>query len=94
MPESDQVLTWLLVGALAGAAAGSLIRRKLYFYELVLAGLLGALVGGLIMEAVGVNLPDQRISFTLGDLLAAFIGAAVLVGFAEMVIGVRRGSRS
>jgi uncharacterized membrane protein YeaQ/YmgE (transglycosylase-associated protein family) len=93
MPEVDQLLTWALVGVLAGGAAGSLVRRKLYFTEILIAGLLGAIVGGLVINAIGVNLPDERISFTVGDLITAFIGAAIVIGFAEIVIGTRRKRR-
>jgi len=90
MPSSDQLIAWLVIGALAGAAAGSLVRRKLYFYEIVLAGLLGALVGGFIIEALSIDLPDASITVTVGDLITAFIGAAVVIGFAEIVVGARR----
>lgn len=90
MPSIDELLTWILVGALAGSAAGSLVRRKLYFYEILIAGLLGAVVGGFIVKAIGINLPDESISFTIGDLITAFIGAAIVIGYAEIVIGSRR----
>jgi uncharacterized membrane protein YeaQ/YmgE (transglycosylase-associated protein family) len=92
MPETDQVLTWILVGGLAGAAAGSLMaRRRLYLHELVIAGLLGAFVGGFIIEAAGVDLPDASFTITLGDLITAFVGAAVLIFLAEIIVGARRG---
>ncbi len=90
MPSSDQLITWLVIGALAGAAAGSLVRRKLYFYEIVLAGLLGAVVGGFIVEALNIDLPDASITITIGDLITAFIGAAMVIGFAEIIVGTRR----
>ena len=90
MPDSEQILTWLVVGALAGAAAGSLVRRKLYFTELILAGLLGAVVGGLAVEVLGIDLPDRTITINLGELLTAFIGAVIVIGYAEIVVGARR----
>ena len=93
MPDTTQLLTWLIVGALAGAAAGSLVRRKLYLYEIVVAGLLGAVVGGFVVKMLGIHMPDSRISFTIGDLLTAFIGAAIVIGYAEIVIGTRRNKR-
>jgi len=90
MPESEQILTWLVVGALAGAAAGSLVRRKLYFYEILIAGLLGAVVGGMIVSTLGIHLPTVSVTLRLSDLITAFIGAAIVIGFAEMVAGSRR----
>ncbi len=67
-----------------------LARRRLYFHELVIAGLLGALVGGFIVEALELSLPDASLTFTLGDLITATIGAAVLIVFAELFVGARR----
>ncbi len=93
MPETQQIVTWLVIGGLAGAAAGSLIKRKLYFYELILAGLLGAVVGGVAIEAIGINLPDYDVTFSTADLLTAFIGAAIVIGYAEIVAGFRRRDR-
>ena len=93
MPDSSQLLTWIVVGGLAGAAAGSLVRRKLYFYELMIAGLLGAVVGSLIIKILGINLPDATITFTVSDFITAFIGAVIVIGYAEIVVGARRGGR-
>mgnify|MGYP000054418579 CR=1 FL=1 len=91
--DTTQILTWIVIGGLAGAAAGSLIQRKLYFYELILAGLLGAVVGGLIIEAIGIEMPDYEITISSADLLTAFIGAIVVVVLAEIVAVARRGDR-
>jgi uncharacterized membrane protein YeaQ/YmgE (transglycosylase-associated protein family) len=90
MPDTNQALTWLVVGALAGAAAGSLVRRKLYFYEIVIAGLLGAAVGGMVISALDIHLPAVSVTIRLSDLITAFIGAAIVIGFAEIVVGTRR----
>jgi uncharacterized membrane protein YeaQ/YmgE (transglycosylase-associated protein family) len=90
MPEAGQIITWVVIGALAGAAAGSLIRRKLYFYEIIVAGLLGAVVGGFLIKATGLNLPDQKITLSIADLLTAFIGAVIVIGYAEIAISMRR----
>ena len=74
MPEANQILTWIILGGLAGPTAGSLIRRKLYFYELILAGLLGAVVGGFVIEIIGLNLPDYEITLSTADLRSS-VGA-------------------
>lgn len=91
--DTTQILTWIVIGGLAGAAAGSLIQRKLYFYELILAGLLGAVVGGLIIEVMGIELPDYDVTISTADLLTAFIGATIVVVLAEIVAVARRGDR-
>lgn len=93
MPDTGQIITWVVIGALAGTAAGSLIRRKLHFYEIILAGLLGAIVGGLTIEILGINLPDHDITISVADLLTAFIGAVFVIGYAEIAMGMRRNGK-
>ena len=93
MPETQQIVTWIVIGGLAGAAAGSLIRRKLYFYELLLAGLLGAVVGGFLIEAIGIELPNYEVTLSTADLITAFVGAAIVIGYAEIVAAMRRDDR-
>jgi uncharacterized membrane protein YeaQ/YmgE (transglycosylase-associated protein family) len=90
MPSTHQVLTWLVVGVLAGALAGSLVRRKLYFSEILIAGLLGAIVGGILVSVLGIHLPKDTVTIRWSDLITAFLGAAIVIGFAEMVVGTRR----
>jgi uncharacterized membrane protein YeaQ/YmgE (transglycosylase-associated protein family) len=90
MPSTHQIITWLVVGVLAGGLAGSLVRRKLYFTEILLAGLLGAVVGGIVISVLGIHLPKDAVSIRWSDLITAFIGAAIVIGFAEMIVGTRR----
>ncbi len=92
MPSLQEVIVWLIIGALAGAAASAFTRRALTLGEMIIAGLLGAFVGAFILNMFDVNLGwlNEPISFSLADLLTAFIGAAILISFAELVIGYRR----
>ena len=90
MPSTHQIVTWLVVGVLAGALAGSLVRRKLYFSEILIAGLLGAIVGGIVISILGIHLPKDTVTIRWSDLVTAFIGAAIVIGFAEMIVGTRR----
>ena len=89
MPEIDQLLTWLVIGGLAGAGAASLAPRKLSFSEMVLTGLVGAVVGGVIVNMMGLELPDVSVTVSLADLITAFIGALVLI----VMMGIFYGSR-
>lgn len=90
MPETEQIIVLVILGGLAGSAAATFARRRLYFLEMIIAGLLGAFVGGFIVETLEIDLPDASLTFTLGDLITAFIGATVLIILAEIVVGARR----
>jgi uncharacterized membrane protein YeaQ/YmgE (transglycosylase-associated protein family) len=90
MPSTDQIVTWLVIGAVAGAAAGSLTRRDLTLGQMIVAGLIGAVFGGFLVNSSGIELPDLSITVTLADLISAIIGAVVLTVIAEAIIGRRR----
>ena len=48
-------------------------------------GLLGAVVGGILFDLLGIHL--DNIAITLGDLLGAFVGALVVL----LALGLLRG---
>ncbi len=91
-PTLEQIIAWIIIGTIAGALAGALVRRGLTFGEMLVTGLIGAFLGGFIMNALAIELPeDIELTFTLADLIRAFVGASVLIIFAEIIIGRRRG---
>ena len=79
MPDANQLLTWLVIGGLAGAGAASIAPRKMSFSEMVLTGLVGAVVGGVLINMLGIELPDVSVTVSLADLITAFIGALILI---------------
>ncbi|HEX3052063.1 MAG TPA: GlsB/YeaQ/YmgE family stress response membrane protein [Aggregatilineaceae bacterium] len=91
-PTLEQIIAWIIIGSIAGALAGALVRRALTFGEMLVTGLIGAFLGGFIFNALAIELPeDIELTFTLADLIRAFTGASVLIIFAEIIIGRRRG---
>ena len=79
MPDTNQMLTWLIIGGLAGAGAASLAPHKMSFSKMVLTGLVGAVVGSALVNVLGIKLPDVSVTISLADLITAFIGALVLI---------------
>ena len=79
MPDANQMLTWLIIGGLAGAGAASIAPRKMSFSEMVLTGLVGAVVGGVLINMLGIELPDVSVTVSLADLITAFVGALILI---------------
>ena len=90
--SGEEILTRIIVGALAGTAAASLmgLRRKsrggfTFWVRNTLIGILGGLVGGFLLGVLDVDLPDLLdAGITLADLLIAFIGAIIVI----FVVGI------
>lgn len=67
---------WLVVGLLAGAIAGTLVRGRGYGCLVdIVVGIIGAFIGGIV---VGFFLPGTPFGF-LGTLVVAVLGAVLLL---------------
>jgi uncharacterized membrane protein YeaQ/YmgE (transglycosylase-associated protein family) len=87
--EFRNVVTWVLLGALAGVLAGLVMKRGGYGLKNdIILGLVGSIGAGWIFRAVGV-LPEAGIVATA---FVAFIGAAILVVAQRMVRPTERPS--
>jgi uncharacterized membrane protein YeaQ/YmgE (transglycosylase-associated protein family) len=67
------IVLGLIAGALAKAATGTNRRGCLFT---IVVGILGAVVGGLLFNAIGENGITE---FNLWSILVAFIGASLLL---------------
>jgi|SRR5579859_1974783 len=79
----DQVITWVIVGLLAGLAASVLIRGGgLGFIGSVVVGLLGALVGGFLFTILHIQVPafvTGGLTLAWSDVFVAFCGAVLIL---------------
>jgi len=80
------LLWWIVVGLIAGWATGKIMRGSGYgpFVDIVL-GILGAIVGGWIMRAVGFRGHGGM----LYTVLVAIGGAVLLTWLSRFIIGPR-----
>jgi uncharacterized membrane protein YeaQ/YmgE (transglycosylase-associated protein family) len=83
------VLSWIIVGLIAGWLAGELMRGSgLGLVGNIIVGILGALLGGFLASALfGFANPLSTIHVTA--VVIAFVGSVILLA----VLGVLRGSR-
>ncbi len=72
----------VLVGLLAGWIAGRVLGRRISLFDTLPVGLLGALVGGLIAQALEI-----RFVGILGALAISTVGAVLFLG---VIVLVRR----
>lgn len=93
--SADQIIVWVIIGAMSGSLVGMLATRSKEGYGKLAnlaIGMAGAVVGGLIFKAFDINLGLRNIKFTAEDLVSAVIGAVILL-VAMWVFGKVRGKK-
>jgi uncharacterized membrane protein YeaQ/YmgE (transglycosylase-associated protein family) len=73
------ILSWLVVGAIAGWLAGMLVKgdESMGVIGHIVLGIIGGLVGGFIIGAITGG--DYMNSFSLTNIIVATIGAVIVV---------------
>jgi uncharacterized membrane protein YeaQ/YmgE (transglycosylase-associated protein family) len=86
---AHDVITWLIIGFIAGALAGRLVRSKPSGCILnIVVGLAGAFIGGALLQHLGPTVVTGTI---LDDIVVSFVGAVILLGLLRLFEG--RGQR-
>ena len=78
----SQIVSFLIVGGLAGSLVGAVVARKrggFGFGLNLFVGLVGALIGVGLFAVLRINLGLRGITVSLEDLVAAFAGALILL---------------
>jgi len=79
--EPRSLLTWLVVGLIAGCLAGMVMKGSGYgIVGDIIVGLLGGVVGGFLFGKFGPGVPEL-----LGTIVVAFIGACILIAVVRFV---------
>jgi uncharacterized membrane protein YeaQ/YmgE (transglycosylase-associated protein family) len=83
--QPGNFLAWLLIGLIAGAVAGRVVRGRGYGCLVdIIVGVAGAFVGGFLLSFF-----IQGVAGFWQSLVVAFIGAVVLLGALRLVSGRR-----
>ena len=80
------LLTWLIVGLVAGVLAALLVGGVGLIGDIIV-GIVGAFVGGWIFNQLGVSTPFSGLA---GTIFTAFVGAVVLLFLLHLVMRSRR----
>ena len=88
--EAGQIIALIIIGALAGTGAMSVTGRRNKksggWLTNTVIGILGAVIGGYIFDALHINLPEiLEASVSLANLLVAFIGALIVIGVVSLI---------
>ena len=87
-----KIIVWLIIGILAGTAAGRLVTfRKEGFGRLanIALGVVGAIVGGYLFGLLNINLGLGELKITFEDLIAAFVGSLLCIIVVWLVRRIR-----
>ena len=80
------IVTWIVLGLVAGAIASFLVGGGFGLIGTILLGIIGAVVGGFLAQALGMGTVD---GFDLGSVVIATIGAIVVILVARALSGSR-----
>ena len=79
-----QILTWILVGGIAGWLADLVVKGiSVGLLGKILVGMAGGLLAGLILTLVGIDLGSSFFK----DVLIAFAGAVILLFILRLIKG-------
>ncbi len=85
--DATSIIGWIIIGGVAGLLASALVRGGgLGIIGDIVVGIVGAFIGGFIMNALGYA---GATGFNLWTLLVAFIGAVVLLFLVRLFSGSR-----
>ncbi len=79
---TDQIITWLIIGALAGFIVGLILkgRKKGFgFFTNLIIGLIGAVIGGFIFDLLNIRTGMGKLVLSIDDLIAAIAGSFILL---------------
>jgi uncharacterized membrane protein YeaQ/YmgE (transglycosylase-associated protein family) len=82
--STQQLLVWIIIGAVAGTLTSMLFYRKpspTADLSTLGLGLLGALVGRILFDVFSITLSLPALIISLNDLLAALIGSLIVLFF-------------
>jgi uncharacterized membrane protein YeaQ/YmgE (transglycosylase-associated protein family) len=83
------LLTWIIVGLIAGWLAGLVMKGGSYgILGDIILGIIGAIVGGFLAGAL-FGVPDPISGIDLSTILVAFLGAVVVVAIVRALSGRR-----
>ncbi len=79
------LLTWIIVGAIAGWLAGKVMKgRGFGLFGNIVIGVIGALVGGWLAGTL-LNISNAISGFNLQTLLVAFLGSVIVLYVAKLL---------
>ncbi|HSD83618.1 MAG TPA: GlsB/YeaQ/YmgE family stress response membrane protein [Anaerolineae bacterium] len=81
------ILSWIIVGLIAGWLAGAVMRGRGYgVVGNIVIGIVGAVIGGFLAGAL-FGVPDAVNGINIESIVVAFLGAVVLIAVVRALPG-------
>lgn len=81
------ILSWIIVGLIAGWLAGAMMRGRGYgVVGNIVIGIVGAVIGGFLAGAL-FGVPDAVNGINIESIVVAFLGAVVLIAVVRALPG-------
>jgi uncharacterized membrane protein YeaQ/YmgE (transglycosylase-associated protein family) len=80
---------WLIVGAIAGAIAHAIMGSNQPLINDIILGLLGAVVGGFVVDLFTDVSDRQGLTGVLISLVVSIIGAIIIIAIGRLLTGRR-----
>jgi uncharacterized membrane protein YeaQ/YmgE (transglycosylase-associated protein family) len=79
------IISWIVLGALAGWVASIIMKNNpsMGAFANIAVGIIGAFIGGFIMNLIGAN--ADVTGFTLESFLVALLGSVILLAIINLV---------
>jgi uncharacterized membrane protein YeaQ/YmgE (transglycosylase-associated protein family) len=78
------ILSWLVVGLIAGFLASQLMRGGGYgLIGDIIVGVVGALIGGWLATTL-LHMPNPVNGINIGTIIVAFVGAVILIAILRL----------
>lgn len=71
------IIVWIVIGGLAGWAAGAIMKSEGGLLRNIIVGIVGAIIGGFLMSFFGA---EGFTGFNLWSFAVALIGSIVFIG--------------
>ena len=84
------IIVWIIVGAFAGWVASMIMKTdaQMGAFANIVAGILGAFVGGWVVGLFGISVPEGELN--IPSILTAILGAVIIIGLVKLVRGGTR----
>ncbi len=80
---------WLIVGAIAGGLAHSIMNSSSPLILDIILGLIGSAVGNFLLYVFNINRPEGGLVGLIASIIIAVIGAVILIALGRVLTGRR-----
>lgn len=78
------IIAWIIIGGLAGWIGNMIMKSEGGLLRNIVTGIIGALIGGFVMNFLGFN---GLTGFNLWTFVVALLGSIILIAIINLLVG-------